>query len=254
MALMVWTPEAVIDAEACWQMPHEKLLRRVYSDMVKSAGSKDILEVGCGTGMVYRAFRTNGITVPYTGLDISPAMLKRCKAQSPDCSVILGTADELPFADETFDSVLAFEVFCHLDDFTQPLKEMIRVSKNVVGFSLDLTPTETTLKDIEAPIVGANPSGAVSYPRVYWSCADAWNTICKVGKNEVFHPVEIRTISENKWVYLIRTSQVVEKPTFTIRPWFGYTTTIINQYSALAYNFSKIMKDMKDLILPHTVA
>jgi ubiquinone/menaquinone biosynthesis C-methylase UbiE len=97
-----------------------------------------ILEIACGTGRftVMLAERDAEII----GLDISRPMLQQGREKSQHAGVtdrlefMRGDAGRLPFPDDYFDAVFAMRFF-HLADTPEAfLKEMARVSKDVVFF------------------------------------------------------------------------------------------------------------------------
>lgn len=80
-----------------------------------------ILDLGCGKGRFSRRLERAGARV--VGLDISPAML----AEAGGLRRVLGSARRLPFADATFDAVVAVETFEHLGDVGPTIGEARRV-------------------------------------------------------------------------------------------------------------------------------
>lgn len=83
-----------------------------------------ILDVGCGTGANLEMLKNFGEA---EGVDVSVDALEFCRAKG--LKVHKGLAEELPFADESFDVVTALDVVEHLDDDVAGLKEMFRVLK-----------------------------------------------------------------------------------------------------------------------------
>ncbi len=49
-----------------------------------------ILDIGCGTGAFLDFLRKRGITSDYTGFDLSPAMIARCRELFPDEAFVAG--------------------------------------------------------------------------------------------------------------------------------------------------------------------
>ncbi|WP_171246556.1 class I SAM-dependent methyltransferase [Isoptericola sediminis] len=100
--------------------------------MLRLAGDvrgRRILDVGCGTGPLTAELRDRGAEV--TGLDGSPAMIELAREHLGD-DVPLHVADlaePLPFADDTFDDVVASLVLHYLEDWAGPLAEIKRVLK-----------------------------------------------------------------------------------------------------------------------------
>jgi SAM-dependent methyltransferase len=83
-----------------------------------------LLDVGCGTGyMLSRLDR--GIRA--VGLDFSPHALELAAERAPGVELVRGSAYHLPFADASFDALLALDVIEHLDDDLRASKEIARV-------------------------------------------------------------------------------------------------------------------------------
>jgi len=86
-----------------------------------------ILDAGCGAGPLAAALRDKGAVV--TGIDASAEMLSLARRRLGD-DVTLRVADlgdRLPFADGTFDDVVASLVLHYLEDWGPTLAEMRRV-------------------------------------------------------------------------------------------------------------------------------
>ncbi len=87
------------------------------------ATGKDVLEVGCGTGLVLS--RIARFARCARGVDLSPRMLELAREKHLD--VQLASATDLPFEDNTFDVSCSFKVLAHIRDIEQALSEMTRV-------------------------------------------------------------------------------------------------------------------------------
>lgn len=94
--------------------------------------AKDILDVGCGTGIF------EGILLLYedksgmniTGIDGSPKCIEVAKSkQIPNAVFLCGDAESLPFRDNSFDCCLLIEVIEHISDKWSAVKELKRVLK-----------------------------------------------------------------------------------------------------------------------------
>jgi ubiquinone/menaquinone biosynthesis C-methylase UbiE len=86
---------------------------------------KDVLECGCGTGLVLERiaqFARRG-----EGIDLSPKMLEFAKKRG--LSVREGSVTDLPFDDASFDVTCSFKVLAHVPDLAKALKEMARVTR-----------------------------------------------------------------------------------------------------------------------------
>lgn len=100
--------------------------------ILELAGDVDghhILDAGCGSGTLSAALRSRGATT--TGFDLSGSMVELARHRlGPGAEVIVhDLADPLPYADATFDDVVASLVLHYLEDWTDPLAEMHRVLK-----------------------------------------------------------------------------------------------------------------------------
>ncbi len=82
-----------------------------------------ILDVGCGTGANLEMLSEFGQA---EGVDVSPEALTFCRQRGLE-RVRLGTAEDLPYPDQSFDLVTGLDVVEHLDDDVAGLKEMKRV-------------------------------------------------------------------------------------------------------------------------------
>jgi len=86
-------------------------VQRKVVEMVKKHGCRNILDMGCGTGMQCSLLRKNGLDV--AGIDINPYMLFRARKKGLEC--IRGDIAHLSFPSSTFDCALLSFVF-HLND------------------------------------------------------------------------------------------------------------------------------------------
>ena len=97
-------------------------LRAIRSVLPSRAGAL-ILDLGCGKGRFASRLAEDGARV--VGLDLSAAML----AEGKGFGRIRGTGRRLPFYDQTFDAVIAVEVFealAEVDDVLHEVKRVLR--------------------------------------------------------------------------------------------------------------------------------
>ncbi|MCY4020985.1 MAG: methyltransferase domain-containing protein [Chloroflexi bacterium] len=86
-----------------------------------------VLDLGCGRGNHYSRLIERAPGITYYALDLSPFMLLNHPAESG--RLALGNALQLPYADDSFDVVMANHVLYHLDDVDHGLYEIKRVLK-----------------------------------------------------------------------------------------------------------------------------
>ena len=105
---------------------YHDLLDELEADFVERfGGGREVLEVGCGTGLVLA--RIAGFARRAQGIDLSPGMLEKARARGLD--VVEGSATALPFPDASFDVTCAFKVLAHIPDIERALSEMARVTR-----------------------------------------------------------------------------------------------------------------------------
>ena len=119
--------------DAWRRTPLGALTERLEHGLVfESAGRLDglrALDVGTGDGAFAVEAARRGALV--TGVDPDPAMLAaaaaRARAMGVDLQLGDGRAEQLPFADESFDMVFAVTVLCFVADADAAIREMARV-------------------------------------------------------------------------------------------------------------------------------
>lgn len=89
------------------------------------AQGRDVLEVGCGTGLILQRVATQARSA--RGVDLSPGMLEHARSRGLD--VLEASATELPFDDASFDVTYSFKVLAHIPGWERCLAEMARVTR-----------------------------------------------------------------------------------------------------------------------------
>jgi len=84
-----------------------------------------VLDVGCGTGLMLEALRPYAHPV---GIDFSRLAMMYC-AQRGIERLVCARVEALPFGDETFDLLLALDLFEHIDDDAALIREMWRLCR-----------------------------------------------------------------------------------------------------------------------------
>jgi len=85
-------------------------------------GDKDILSIGCGPAVIETSLAEYGFNI--TGLDISKEALE----QAPNnIKTVVGSAENMKFADSSFDAVIFVASLQFIEKYTQAVKEAARV-------------------------------------------------------------------------------------------------------------------------------
>ena len=99
-----------------WYLNHEPWIRPAVK-LLGSLSGKRLLDYGCGHGMASVVFARRGATV--TGFDLSGQYIaearRRALANEVDATFRVADAEQLPFADGSFDLVWGNAVLHHLD-------------------------------------------------------------------------------------------------------------------------------------------
>jgi SAM-dependent methyltransferase len=86
-------------------------------------GPGRLVDVGCGGGSHMLAFAQAGWSA--VGVDVSEAQLALARARG--CEVVKARAEELPFADASFDAAVSMWTHADVDDYAAVLREVARV-------------------------------------------------------------------------------------------------------------------------------
>lgn len=93
-------------------------------DNAKVDKSIDILDVGCGTGVLFPFYLERNVK-SITAVDLSPEMVKIAKGKFPQADIICGDAESVAF-DRQFDVIMIYNAFPH---FPEPVKVIENLTK-----------------------------------------------------------------------------------------------------------------------------
>ncbi|MFS0749278.1 class I SAM-dependent methyltransferase [Oceanobacillus sp. 1P07AA] len=101
--------------------------RDVFEQYILKKDSKNLLEVGAGTGQDSLYFQKLGLEV--TSVDLSPEMVKLCKDKGLHAKEM--SVFDLEFPDDTFDAIWSLNCLLHIskNDLPRALQEIKRVLK-----------------------------------------------------------------------------------------------------------------------------
>lgn len=92
---------------------------------------KNILDMGCGLGTTTGYISKMGLNC--IGIDFNTDAIEYCQKTYPRCNFQIANAEQLPFEDGYFDTIILRDVLHHFygeADFNKIKKEIIRVSKS----------------------------------------------------------------------------------------------------------------------------
>lgn len=126
--------EGLPSAYAAWRASTlgritDALEQELVLDLIGPVAGMHILDVGCGDGVLAAELARRGAVV--TGIDSSSRMIaaarRRAREHGVDVTFYVATAQELPFAPDAFDTVVAVTALCFVADAAPVLGEMTRV-------------------------------------------------------------------------------------------------------------------------------
>ena len=107
--------------ESVFHWYRERVMKKLITRHLQEGNH---LDVGCGTGLALR--HLPGVAV---GLDINPRGLRKCRTHAPLGQLVLGDAENLPFADCSSSMVVCSSVLWAFPDPSQCIGEIHRVLK-----------------------------------------------------------------------------------------------------------------------------
>ena len=135
--------------------------RRRIVELADIHSGDHVLDLGCATGMTcHWAARATGKSGKIVGVDVAPDMIRLAREQAaavdPRPEFLLAPAEKLPFANHSFDVVLASQLLSQLPDAqkVEALREARRVLKSgrhMVVVELDCPHTAAT-RALTAPL------------------------------------------------------------------------------------------------------
>lgn len=100
-----------------------------FAQLAGVQAGQRVLEVGCGPGPLTAQLLQRLGSGAVCAIDPSPSLLSAVRDGFPGVGVVRGVAEQLPFADRTFDAALAQLVVHFMTDAVYGLAEMGRVTR-----------------------------------------------------------------------------------------------------------------------------
>ena len=118
---------AAADAYDRFMGRYSVLIAPQLADFAAVTAGQRVLDVGCGPGALTTELVIRLGADLVSAIDPSETFVSAASDRHPGVDVRLGSAEQLPFADQTFDGVLAQLVVHFMADPTEGLCEMVRV-------------------------------------------------------------------------------------------------------------------------------
>ena len=113
-----------------FMFPFEKIVLHKFRKNTVSTAFGDVLELGAGTGVNFKYYNKKEVnSLSVLDIKISDSVRKASKKFS-NIKLIEGSAENLPFPDSSFDTVVFTLVFCSVDSPERGLAEVRRVLKD----------------------------------------------------------------------------------------------------------------------------
>jgi SAM-dependent methyltransferase len=100
-----------------------------FADEAGVAAGQRVLDVGCGPGALTTQLVDRVGAANVVAVDPSPPFVEAARLRFPETEVLLASAEELPFPDDSFDAALAQLVVHFMADPVAGLREMARVTR-----------------------------------------------------------------------------------------------------------------------------
>jgi SAM-dependent methyltransferase len=136
----------------------EQILPLAESEL---SGFERVLDVGCGDGQISRLIAGGGASV--VGVDPTWNQIRVARQRGGGAVYVRSGAAELPFADASFDAVVACLVFEHIDDVDGAIAEVSRLLRPGGRFSFFLNHPL-----LQTPGSGWIDDHTIDPPEQYW--------------------------------------------------------------------------------------
>ena len=103
-------------------------LAEMRRNLIQGA-SGDVLEIGGGTGanLSYYAAGVESLTITEPERPMLKRLERKVREQNSDATILRAPAEDLPFEDASFDTVVSTLVLCGVDDQPRAVRELRRV-------------------------------------------------------------------------------------------------------------------------------
>ena len=145
--LNFWQDGPTVEVMNSWCGDYNTSVKTYIRNEIKNKKNIKFLDCGAGTFSQYFGFKDNGIEVDYTATEITKKYIEY--GLSKNLNVIECPLNKMPFEDNQFDITSCIDVMNHQLEFDKHIKEMLRVTKDVLYISFFKDFEETVDPDKE---------------------------------------------------------------------------------------------------------
>mgnify|MGYP003116248762 FL=1 len=131
--LSFWEDHCDVETFQSWCGDFNIPFKNNIRELIRQAGHKDILDCGAGVFSEYFGFKNDNYEVNYTAVEITPSFVELGQKKGINC--VCSSIDKIPFEDNEFDATICLDVLNHQLDYEEAIREMVRVTKNVIFIS-----------------------------------------------------------------------------------------------------------------------
>jgi len=113
---------------------------KTFVKELKKLEIKNVLDIGCGEGFILNKLKQERIGESWEGIDYSKEAVEIGKKIHSYLDLTQGSIYDSKFKDNSFDLVVCTEVLEHLENPQIALKEVVRISKKYILFSVPNEP------------------------------------------------------------------------------------------------------------------
>ena len=113
---------------------------KTFVEELKKLEIKNVLDIGCGEGFILNKLKQERIGESWEGIDYSKEAVEIGKKIHSYLDLTQGSIYDSKFKDNSFDLVVCTEVLEHLESPQIALKEVVRISKKYILFSVPNEP------------------------------------------------------------------------------------------------------------------
>jgi ubiquinone/menaquinone biosynthesis C-methylase UbiE len=181
---------------------YHRLIDDLELDLVRRYGTgRDILEAGCGTGLLLAEAARVGRSA--VGFDLSGGMLSRARERG--LQVVQASLNQIPLPDASVDLVYSMKVLAHVPPIRQAIAEMVRVTRPGGHLLLEFY-NPRSLRYLAKIVGGAAPIAEGTTDR------DVYTRYDTVATARSYLPPEVEFISMRGVRVLTPTSHVFRVP------------------------------------------